>query len=75
MYRGIVELDALPDADGTGADDDDALFRTLRDERRRLVVRILVVSRIEIRRFSRKFGRTGIDHLIDRFPVVRDLLP
>ena len=75
MYGGIIELDTLPDADRPRTDDDDALFRAFRNERRRLVVRILVVGRIEIRCFRRKFRRAGIDHLIDRLPVIRDFLP
>ena len=62
MHRRIIEFDALPDADGSRTDDDNALFLALFDEGQRLVVLDFVVGGIEIRRLRRKFGSAGIDH-------------
>ena len=75
VHGRIVELDALADADGAGTDDDDAALFALFDERRRLVVGVIVVRGIEIRRFGGELGGAGIDHLIDRLAVVRHALP
>ena len=71
MDRAVVEFDALTDADGAGAEDEDLLlFRlTLRgslglflgDECSGLVV--AVVGRVEVRGVGRELGGTGIDHL------------
>ena len=73
MHGGIVELDALSDADGTGPDDDDTLFLALGNERLGFV--IFVIGRIEIRRLRRKFGGTGIDHFEYGLLMIRHLLP
>ena len=71
----VVELDALPDADGARADDDDALFLALVDEGLGFVVIELVVGRIEVRRLRRELCRAGIDHLEARAPVHGERLP
>ena len=72
---GVVELDALPDADGARADDDDALFLAPIDEGLCLVVIEFVVGRIEVRRLRRELCRAGIDHLEARAPVHGERLP
>ena len=72
---GVVELDALPDADGARADDDDALFLALVDKGLCFVVIEFVVGRIEIRRLRRELCRAGIDHLEARAPVHGERLP
>ena len=59
VHRGVVELDALADADRPGADDEHLLAR----ERQRLV--LLLVGAVEVRRHRLELGGAGIDHLVD----------
>ena len=66
VHAAIVELDALPDADGAAAEHQH-LFPVggvFRDKLRRFV--LLVKSGIEIRRFRTELGRAGVHHLIGR---------
>ena len=59
VHAAIVELDALADAVGAAAQDDDFLARS----RRRLV--FLLVGRVEIRRMGLEFRSAGIHLLVD----------
>ena len=59
VHAAVVELDALPDADGPAADD----HRLLSGLRRRLV--LLLVGAVEIGRGGVELGGAGIHHLID----------
>ncbi len=71
MHGGIVELDALADADGAGAQHDYAglLFLFLLQEFLGLV--FLIVGGIEIRRLRLKLSRAGVHHFVHRIPVRR----
>ncbi len=60
MDAGVVELDALPDADGAGAHDDDLAAGA------RNGVVLLLVRRVEVRRLRAELGSAGVDHLIGR---------
>ena len=79
LHRGIVKLDALTDADGTGPEDDDrpsgrllsCLF-PLTDELSGLVLRI--VAGIEIRRLRIELTGTGVDHLVGRIHMGKPAL-
>ena len=66
MHRGIVKLNTLPDADGTGTKHDHhwLLAALFLNERGCLV--LAVISRVEIRRFRIKFRTAGIHHLVNR---------
>jgi len=71
VYRTVVELDALPDADGTAADDDDALHVTVDAEfarRGRPLERAGDVLRfargVVVRRLGGELSRTGVDLLV-----------
>ena len=64
MDRAVVELDALTDADGAGAENEHLLLvgvAALGNELLGLV--ILVVGGVEIRRLGGKFRGAGVDHL------------
>ena len=64
--RGVVELDALSDADGARAEDHDGrLAGTLKGAG----LAMFVVGRIEVRCGGREFRGAGVDHFIDRVPV------
>ena len=59
---GVIKLDALPDADGAGAEhDDDRLARA----RKRARLAHAVAARVEIRRARVKFRGAGVNHLVD----------
>ena len=60
VNRRVVKLNALADADGSGAQHDD-LF-AVRDHR----LILLLVGRIEVRHIRVKFAGAGINHFIDR---------
>ena len=61
MHRGIVKLDALPDADRARAEnDDDRLAGALRGARLARAAR----HRIEIRRFGVELGGAGVHRLV-----------
>ena len=60
MYRGIIELHALPDADGTRAEHDDLFFLRMCGG---LV--FLRVSGIVVRNVSVKFRCAGVNRFID----------
>ncbi len=57
---GVVELDALADAVGTGAQDDDRGLLAGRD------LALLVVGGVEVRRLRRELGGAGVDRLVHR---------
>ena len=59
MDTGVVELDALPDAVRSGAQDDDGRTLTRGD------LALLVIGRVVIRRQRRELGRAGVDGLVD----------
>ena len=60
VHAGVVELDALPDPVGPGAE----------DQHRRLLPRLhlglLVVGGVVVRRAGGELGRAGVDGLVDR---------
>ena len=60
MDRGVVKLDALPNANGAGAEDDD-LFAVHNDG---FVFRS--VGRIEVRNIAVELTGAGVDHFINR---------
>ncbi|MCY1224182.1 hypothetical protein D9M72_363280 [compost metagenome] len=60
VHAGVVEFDALADAVGPGAQDDDGRLGVQRN----LV--LLVVGRVVVRRVRGEFGGTGIHGLVDR---------
>ena len=62
--RAVVELDALTNADGAGAEHDDTFFARmpLRIVQLRLV--FIIPGGVEIRRLRVEFRRAGIHHLI-----------
>ena len=73
MYRGVVELHALSDTDGAGAQHQDLL---LRGDHRFV---LLLIGGIEIGHVAVKLAGTGIDHLVHRsqpifLPQPEDLL-
>ena len=71
--RGIVELDALADADGAGAQHHHAgLLGPLGDELFRFV--LIVIGGVEVGRFRRELRRAGIHHLVHGIPVEGHLL-
>ena len=59
VAAAVIELDSLPDAVGTGAENDDLRLVG----RRRLV--LFVVGRVEIRRHRLELGGAGVDQLED----------
>ena len=62
VHRGVVEFDALPDADGPGTQDDDHRFaRTGMASG----FAVDVESGVEVRGLGRKLGGTGIHHFIN----------
>ena len=66
MAAAIIELDALADAVGAAAQDDD-LFAVARiGFAVHLAAQRLLVSRVHIGRGRREFRGAGIDALIDR---------
>ena len=75
MDGAVVELDALADADGTGAEDDDLFLAgaVLVDEFPGLV--LLVKGGIEVGSLGLKLGGTGIYHLIGSIEPFFGFLP
>ncbi len=65
MHRAVVELDSLPDADGAGADNDDALLFGAGNLALRLVAGVV------IRRHGLELRRAGVYHLVGRDEVQR----
>src|ERR1051325_1846396 len=64
MAAAVVELNSLPDAVRTAAENDDFLFR-----RGRSFVFVLV-GRVEIRRVAFEFGGAGVHALVHRLQAV-----
>ena len=60
LHGRVVELDALPDADRSGAND----HGPRAPERHGLV--LVLVRRIEVRRCRGKLSGAGVHHLVDR---------
>ena len=75
VHRGVIELDALADADGPRAEHQHgfALAALPCKEFGRLV--FLRIRRVKIRRLRPEFRRAGVHHLINREQRVCDLLP
>ena len=65
VAAAVIELDSLPDAIRTAAENDDLLAVG----RRRFV--FFFVGRVEIRREAFELGRAGIDALVDRADAAR----
>ena len=61
--RAVVELDALADADGAGAKDEDLLFVGLMGIDELLGLVLLIAGGVEVRGLGGKLGSAGIDHL------------
>jgi hypothetical protein len=59
VHAGVVELDALTDPVGAGAEDDDSRPLPWRD------LGLLVVRRVVVRGLGGELGRTGVDGLED----------
>ena len=66
VHAAVVELDALADAVGAGAEDDDALPLA------RLGLVLLLVGRVEVRGLGLELGGARVDRLVDRQDVVLD---
>ena len=65
--RAIVEFDALADADGAGAENENLLlFGVAALGNKLLSFVVLIEGGVEIRRLGGKFSGTGIDHLKGR---------
>ena len=62
---GIVELDALSDADGAGSEYHDDRFTAFMFINKGNCFIGPPVHAVKVRRFRREFGRAGIDHLIN----------
>ena len=60
VHARVVELDALPDPVGAGAEDDHRRLLARRD------LGLLVVGRVVVRRRGRELGGAGVDGLEDR---------
>ncbi len=60
VHAAVVELDALADAVGPAAEDDDALALA----GQRLV--FVLVGRVEVGRLGLELGGAGVDRLVDR---------
>src|SRR5687768_11861327 len=70
MHAAGIELDSLPDADRSGAEDDD--FATVG----RLRFVFTLVCRIEIRRHGLELGRARVDAFVNRtYAELMTLLP
>ena len=66
VHAAVVELDALADAVGPGAEDHDALLVA------GLGLVLLLVGRVEVRRLGLELRGAGVDGLVDRQHVVLD---
>ena len=66
VHAAVVELDALADAVGAGAQDDDALLLA------GLGLVLLLVGGVEVRGLGLELRRAGVDGLVDRQHVVLD---
>ena len=76
MDRGIVKLNALPNADRPRTEHDHTRFaRVVFLQKRLRFVLFAGIVRVEIRRLRLKLCRTGIDHSIARIKVFLNWLP
>ena len=64
MNGGVVEFDALPDADGTRAEYDH--FLPVRND----ALVLLLIGRVKIGNIALEFRSAGVDHLVDRGDAV-----
>ena len=65
VHARVVELDALPDPVGPGAEDDHRLLLARRD------LGLLVVGAVVVRRARGELGGAGVDRLVDRADAER----
>ena len=69
MAAAIIEFDALPNAVGAAAKNDDLFFGGGLGFANRFIEQPGFIGRIHVRGRGRKFGRAGIDALVDRRDV------
>ena len=74
MNRAVVELDALTDTDGAGAENDNFFPAGVLTGNKFLRFIFIVIGRIEVRRFGLEFGGAGINHLVSGIADSRKLL-
>ncbi len=74
VNRAVVELDALTDTDGAGAENDNFFPAGVLTGNKLLRFVFIVIGRIEVRRFGLELGGAGINHLVSGIPDSRKLL-